>query len=48
MEMSQLSKQLMELDKGEHRIIYTSNKRVKVTVTQTAKFSTHDYYLMSF
>jgi len=43
MEMSQLSKQLMELDKGEHRIIYTSNKRVKVTVTQTAKFSTHDY-----
>jgi len=43
MEMSQLSKELRGLKEGEHRVVYESAKNVKVTVTQTGKFSEHDY-----
>lgn len=43
MEMSQLSKQIIVLKEGEHKCIYESKNKVKVTVTQTGKFSKHDY-----
>jgi hypothetical protein len=43
MEMSQLSNELRSLKDGEHKIVYESKKGVKVTVTQTGKFSDHDY-----
>ena len=41
--MSQLSTELKALGEGEHKVIYESRKNVKVTVTQTGKFSDHDY-----
>ncbi len=41
--MSLLSKELRVLNEGEHKSIYESTKNVKVTVTQTGKFSEHDY-----
>ena len=34
---------LRELQSGERRIMYTSPKGVQITVTQTGKFSTHDF-----
>lgn len=43
MEMSQLSNELRALNKGEHKPVYQSRNNVKVTVTQTGKFSEHDY-----
>jgi len=43
MEMSQLSKELMSLDVGEHKIVYESRNGVKVVATQTGKFSQYDY-----
>lgn len=41
--MSQLTKELKLLKPNEHRIIYTSQNGVKVTVKQTSKFSPHDF-----
>ncbi|GAG04785.1 unnamed protein product, partial [marine sediment metagenome] len=35
--------ELRRLNRGEHRVIYISNKGVKVTVRQTGKFSEDDY-----
>lgn len=43
MEMSQLSAMLRNLNKDERQVIYVSNNGVKVTVTQTGKFSANDY-----
>jgi hypothetical protein len=43
MKMSQLANELRGLKDKEHRIIYESTNHVKVTVTQTGKFSVHDY-----
>jgi len=43
MKMSQLKNELLKLEQGEHRIIYTGPKGVKVTVKQTGKFSPHDF-----
>jgi len=43
MEMSQLTKDLLTLKQGEHRIIYTNDKDIKVTVTHTGKLSSHDF-----
>ena len=43
MEMSQVSDELRALKEGEHKVVYESKKNVKVTVTQTGKFSKHDY-----
>lgn len=41
--MSLLSKELRELKEKEHRCIYESKNKVKVTVTHTGKFSKDDY-----
>ena len=43
MEMSQLASELRTLNEGEHKSVYESKKKVKVTVTQTGKFSENDY-----
>ncbi len=43
MEMLQLANELRQLQKGEHRVIYVSNIGTKVTVTQTGRFSPHDF-----
>lgn len=43
MEMSQLSVQLRNLKENEHRVVYESREGVKVTVTQTGRFSKSDY-----
>lgn len=43
MEMSQLIKELLTLEEGEHRIVYTGEKGVKVTVTHTGKLSPRDF-----
>jgi len=43
MEMSELATKLRNLGDGEHQIIYSSKNDVKVTVTQTGKFSKNDY-----
>ncbi len=43
MEMSQLSNELRLLNEKEHKSIYESRNNVKVTATQTGKFSKHDY-----
>jgi len=43
MEMLRLSAELRNLNKSEHRVIYTSKSKVQVTVTQTGKFSENDY-----
>ena len=43
MEMLRLSARLRELNRDEHQVIYTSKKGVKVTVTQTGRFSPDDY-----
>jgi hypothetical protein len=43
MEMLQIAEVLRKLAKGEHKVIYISKKGVKVTATQTGKFSEHDY-----
>ncbi len=41
--MKSLSIKLKMLKPNEHQIIYTSMKGAKVTVTQTGKFSQHDF-----
>ena len=41
--MLRLSVRLRKLNKDEHQVIYISKKRVKVTVTQTGRFSPNDY-----
>lgn len=41
--MSELSRILKKLSSGEHKVIYQSKDGVKVTVTQTGKFSKNDY-----
>lgn len=41
--MLRLSARLRELNRDEHQVIYTSKKGVKVTVTQTGRFSPDDY-----
>jgi hypothetical protein len=43
MEMAKLAAMLQSLEQGEHRIIYESANNVKVTATQTGKFSEHDH-----
>jgi len=43
MEMLRLSARLRKLNRDEHQVIYTSKKGVKVTVTQTGRFSPNDY-----
>ncbi len=43
MKMSVLSEKLRKLKKEEHLIIYTSLNGVKVTVTQTGKYSKNDF-----
>lgn len=43
MEMSKLAEELKNLSKGGHRIVYTSKEGVKVTVTQTGRFSPNDF-----
>ncbi len=43
MEMSHLKDELLKLEEGEHRVIYSSPAGVKVTVKQTGKFSKHDF-----
>lgn len=43
MEMSYLKEELLGLEEGEHRVIYTSPKGVKVTVKHTGKFSPRDF-----
>jgi hypothetical protein len=43
MEMSQLSNELRTLSEGEYRIVYKSQKKVEVTITQTAKHSKNDF-----
>jgi hypothetical protein len=43
MEMSRLASELRSLGEKEHREIYRSHEGVSVTVTQTGKFSKHDY-----
>jgi len=43
MDIVTASLMLSRLKPGERRIIYTSPKGVRVTVTQTGKFSTHDF-----
>ncbi|MCK4358951.1 MAG: hypothetical protein KAW92_09445 [Candidatus Cloacimonetes bacterium] len=43
MEMLKLSKKLRKLEKGTHLIVYKSLNEVKVTVTQTGKYSDNDY-----
>jgi len=43
MEMSQLSNELRALGEGEHKSVYKSRNNVRVTATQTGKFSEHDY-----
>ena len=43
MEMSQLAGELHSLKEKEHREVYESRQKVKVTVTHTGKFSKHDY-----
>ena len=43
MEMSKLARELQSLKENEHKEIYESRQKVKVTVTHTGKFSKHDY-----
>jgi hypothetical protein len=43
MEMSHLSSRLRKLGKNEQEVIYTSKKGVKITATQTGKFSPSDF-----
>ena len=43
MDIAAVSLVLGRLQPGERRIIYTSPKGVQVTVTQTGKFSPHDF-----
>jgi len=43
MEMSQLTKELLNLKAGEHRTVYTNDKGIKVTVTHTGKISPKDF-----
>ncbi len=43
MDMNSLSAKLKKLKPGEHQIIYISSKGTKITVTQTGKFSKHDF-----
>ncbi len=43
MEMLQLAEELRKLKKFEHRVIYVSYNGTKVTVTQTGRFSSHDF-----
>lgn len=41
--MQTLKAELNQLNANEHRVIYTSPLGVRTTVTQTAKFSPHDF-----
>lgn len=43
MDMKQLAARLRQLNQKEHQVIYTSKSGVKVTVTQTGKFSHNDF-----
>lgn len=43
MDIITASRVLGRLQPGERRVMYTSTKGVQVTVTQTAKFSSHDF-----
>jgi hypothetical protein len=43
MNIVETSKMLGKLESGERIVIYTSQKGIEVTATQTGKFSPHDY-----
>ncbi len=43
MDITTISYELGKLQPGERRVIYTSPNDVQVTVTQTGKFSPHDF-----